>query len=105
MYLNFTSRYKNILGKVEQVNPLKYGITSNHINGDVTYLITQYFDTPFVVEVPIKVAMQLEQKIDISINNTILVIGSIQQIYVDESIISKDRFVSLDKANYLLVPV
>lgn len=59
------------------------------------------FDTPFVAEAVIKVAMKLEQKIDITINNTILIIGSIQHIDIDESIISPDGFVSLDKANIL----
>lgn len=59
------------------------------------------FDAPFVAEAPIKVAMKLEQKIDITINNTILIIGSIQHIELDENIISSDGFVSLDKANIL----
>lgn len=59
------------------------------------------FDAPFVAEALIKVAMKLEQKIDITINNTILIIGSIQHIDIDESIISSDGFVSLDKANIL----
>lgn len=59
------------------------------------------FGAPFVAEAPVKVAMKLEQKIDISINNTILIIGSIQHIELDERLISSDGFVSLDKANIL----
>ena len=38
MDLDFSTDYQNILDKIEQVNPLKYGKTRNHINGDVTYL-------------------------------------------------------------------
>ena len=59
------------------------------------------FNAPFVAEAPIKVAMKLEQKIDITINNTILIIGSIQHMELDEAIISKDGFVDLAKANTL----
>lgn len=59
------------------------------------------FDAPFVAEAPIKVAMKLEQKMDITINNTILLIGSIQFIEIDEEIISSDGFVALDQASTL----
>lgn len=59
------------------------------------------FDAPFVVEAPVKVAMKLEQKIEMSINNTILIIGSIQHIETDENIISSDGFVALNKTNTL----
>lgn len=38
MNLNISTSYQNILDKIEQVNPLKYGKTRNYINGDVTYL-------------------------------------------------------------------
>ena len=59
------------------------------------------FDAPFVAEAHVKVAMKLEQKIDIDINGTILVIGSIQQIELDETLLSSDGFVALHKANTL----
>lgn len=58
-------------------------------------------DAPFVAEAPIKVAMKLEQRMDIAINNTILLIGSIQYIEIDERIISAGGFVALDQANAL----
>jgi flavin reductase (DIM6/NTAB) family NADH-FMN oxidoreductase RutF len=56
---------------------------------------------PFIAEAPIKIAMKFEQKIDITINNTILIIGSIEQIEVDEALIAQDGFVALEKANIL----
>lgn len=59
------------------------------------------FDVPFVAQSPIKIAMKFEQKIDIAINQTILIIGSIQHIDIDENIIAPDGFVALDKANTL----
>ncbi len=59
------------------------------------------FDAPFVAEAPVKVAMKLEEKIDIAINNTILIIGSIQHIEIEERFISPDGFVSLNEAKTL----
>lgn len=60
-----------------------------------------HFNAPFVAEAPVKVAMKLEQKIDIAINNTILIIGSINHIEIDENIISSDGFVALNHLNTL----
>jgi flavin reductase (DIM6/NTAB) family NADH-FMN oxidoreductase RutF len=54
---------------------------------------------PFVAEAPIKIAMKFEQKIDISLNKTMLIIGSIQQIEIEESAIAEDGFVALDQLN------
>lgn len=59
------------------------------------------FNAPFVTEAHIKVAMKMEQKIELTINNTILIIGSIEHIEIDENIISSDGFITLDKANTL----
>ncbi len=58
-------------------------------------------EVPFVSEAPIKILMKFEQKINIEINNTILIIGSIEHIEIDDTIISEDGFVALDKANTL----
>jgi len=58
-------------------------------------------DAPFVAEAPVKVALKLEQKVDIAINNTILIIGSIQHIEIDDAIISSDGFVGLDQVDAL----
>ena len=58
-------------------------------------------DAPFVAEAPVKVAMKLEQKVDIAINNTILIIGSIQHIEMDDAMISSDGFVGLDQVDAL----
>jgi flavin reductase (DIM6/NTAB) family NADH-FMN oxidoreductase RutF len=59
------------------------------------------FNVPFVAEAPVKVLMKFEEKTDITINDTILVIGSIQHIELDEKYISPDGFVALDKLNLL----
>ncbi len=67
----------------------------------LTEVYQENFDAPFVAEAHVKVAMKLEQKIDITINGTILIIGSIQHIELDEALLSEDGFVALHKANTL----
>ncbi|MBC7904214.1 MAG: flavin reductase [Gemmatimonadaceae bacterium] len=57
---------------------------------------------PFVGEAIIKIAMKFEEKIDITINNTVLIIGSIQQIELDEALIEADGFVNLHAAKVLI---
>jgi flavin reductase (DIM6/NTAB) family NADH-FMN oxidoreductase RutF len=64
----------------------------------------QYVHThhaPFALEAKVKIAMKFQQKIDITINNTILVIGSIEHIIINEDIISEDGFVALEEENIL----
>lgn len=59
------------------------------------------FPAPFVTESPIKIGMKFEEKIDIAINGTILIIGSIQFIDLQEEWLSSDGFVDLAKAKTL----
>lgn len=59
------------------------------------------FPVPFVAESPVKIGMKFEEKVDIAINGTILIIGSIQFIEIDEQFLSDDGFVDLAKAKTL----
>ncbi|NBV08984.1 MAG: flavin reductase [Flavobacteriia bacterium] len=59
------------------------------------------FTAPFVEEAPIKIGMKFEEKIDIAINGTLLIIGSIQYIELDEQWLSDDGFIDVAKANTL----
>lgn len=59
------------------------------------------FEAPFVAEAEVKIAMKFQQKIDIAINGTILIIGSIEHIELDEALVSPEGFVALDKASML----
>ena len=69
---------------------------------DVTGLKTEYknnFFAPFVDESTIQLGIEFREKMDISINNTILIIGEIIQIYIPEDCLNKDGFVDIEKAN------
>jgi flavin reductase (DIM6/NTAB) family NADH-FMN oxidoreductase RutF len=59
------------------------------------------FPTPFVTEAPVKIAMKFIEKIDITINGTIMVLGSVEKILFDDNLLSKDGFVALEKAEIL----
>ena len=69
---------------------------------DVTGLKTEYknnFFSPFVAESNVQLGIEFKEKIDISINNTIMIIGEIVQIYIPANCILEDGFIDLEKAN------
>lgn len=59
------------------------------------------FHAPFVKEAPVKIAMQLQQKTDIQLNGTILIIGSVERIEMDDTLLHEDGFVNLTSADVL----
>lgn len=59
------------------------------------------FSAPFVQEAVVKIGMAFRERIDINLNGTILLLGSIQHIDVSEYLVGSDGFVALDKADIL----
>lgn len=57
---------------------------------------------PFVKEGVVKIAMKFEETIPIRLNGTILIIGSVQHIHINETLIEEDGFVSLSDADILI---
>ena len=67
---------------------------------DVTNLNEAYkgeFSAPFVKYSPVQIAMQFVEEYSIAANNTILVIGKIEKLYIEDTLIEKDGFVNLSK--------
>ncbi|MBM3178355.1 MAG: flavin reductase [Bacteroidetes bacterium] len=56
---------------------------------------------PFVKEAIVKMAMKYEEKVDISINGTIMIIGSIQMICLPDRMVSEDGYVGHDLGDTL----
>jgi len=83
------ARYRQDVSEFDAV-----GFTSEYHND---------FPAPFVKEAVVKVAMRMEQKIDISVNGTILIIGSLQTIWLKDDMLHKDGFVALEKGDALSV--
>jgi len=69
---------------------------------NVTNLETDYknnFFVPFVKDCPIQIAMKYVEEYNIKSNNTKLVVGEIQELYIKDELIQKDGFLNLSKGN------
>ena len=69
---------------------------------DKTQLISEYkkeFHSPFVKDAPLQLAMEFVEEYHIKANDTILVIGKIVGLYVDNELLENDGFINLSKAN------
>ncbi|GGI57706.1 flavin reductase family protein [Winogradskyella haliclonae] len=67
---------------------------------DVTKLEEEYkneFPAPFVKGCPIQIAMQYQEEYHIKVNNTILLVGKIEKLYVENELLEKDGFINLSK--------
>ncbi len=56
---------------------------------------------PFVAESPVQYVLKFEQLMPIELNNTFLVIGSLQAAYVQAGMLEEDGFLDLAKAGIL----
>jgi hypothetical protein len=48
---------------------------------------------------PVGTRVEFKERIDITINNTIMIIGQINEVYVPEDCLCEDGFLDLEKAN------
>lgn len=90
---------ENIYKQAHQTSA-RYGTAISEF--DATGLKTEYknnFLAPFVAESNIQLGIEFKEKIDLSINNTIMIIGEIVQIYLPEDCLCEDGFIDLEKAN------
>ena len=68
---------------------------------DVTGLIPEYkndFFAPFVKDSNVKLAMEFKEKVTLSINNTVLIIGEVKDVYFPQNCLQKDGFLDIEKA-------
>ncbi|WP_299224366.1 flavin reductase family protein [uncultured Psychroserpens sp.] len=56
------------------------------------------FQAPYVKGAPLQLAMKYVEEYDIKSNNTILVIGKIIGLHVNENLLTEDGFINLSKA-------
>lgn len=57
---------------------------------------------PFVEDAVVKIAMKLEESIPITLNGTTLIVGSIMQVEINDSMVGTDGFVDLSKEDVLI---
>lgn len=68
---------------------------------DMTKLEQEYkngFYAPFVKNTPVQMAMHFIEEYPIEANGTILIVGQISELYIDDSILQADGFIDLSKA-------
>ena len=68
---------------------------------DVTQLTEDYkngFYAPFVKQSPVQMAMTYVEEYPIKVNGTILLIGAIKDLYIQDNLLEKDGFVNLSEA-------
>ncbi len=82
----------------------KYNSTISEF--DMTGLEEVYKDSfyaPFVKNVPVQMAMMYVEEYNIKANNTILLIGQIKDLYLNEDLLQKDGFLNLSKAEIVAI--
>lgn len=57
------------------------------------------FLPPFVANSPIKIGLKFEEQIPIKINGTIMVIGAIEHLIIDDQLITDQGYINLSEAN------
>jgi flavin reductase (DIM6/NTAB) family NADH-FMN oxidoreductase RutF len=68
---------------------------------DATHLTPDYklgFKAPFVKESHIQLGVQFKERINITTNNTVLIIGQINQVYFPNNCLCDDGFLDIEKA-------
>lgn len=87
-------------GIIEDAHHTSAKYDSNISEFDVTQLEEEYKDdffAPFVKNCPIQLAISYVEEYDIKANNTILLIGKIEKLYVPDELLDKDGFINLAK--------
>jgi flavin reductase (DIM6/NTAB) family NADH-FMN oxidoreductase RutF len=64
---------------------------------DLSEIFLEDFFAPFVNRAPVKIGMKFLEEYVINANQTILVIGEIQNIYIEKELLEVDGFVNLSK--------
>ncbi len=57
---------------------------------------------PFVKDAVVKIAMKFEDSIPIPLNGTVLIIGSVVQVEIDDEIVGEDGFINLSASEVLI---
>ena len=57
------------------------------------------FPVPFVKESPIKIGLSLQETIPIKSNNTLFIVGKVEQLFIDDNYVDERGYIRLDYMN------
>jgi len=66
---------------------------------DLNAVYKNSFFAPFVEESNVQIALEFKEKIDLTINNTILIIGEVKEVYFPVDCQQNDGYIDIEKAN------
>lgn len=89
----------NLIEQAHQTSAKYADAESEFAAVGLTEEFTSHSKAPFVLESPVKYAMELKEIIPIQFNNTFFVIGAVTGVFADEQILAADGFLDLEKAN------
>ena len=72
---------------------------------DMVGLTPEYkadFPVPFVMESHVQYAMELSEVIPLRMNNTFMVVGKLQHVFIEKAIIANDGFIDVSKVGSLV---
>ena len=55
------------------------------------------FEAPFVKESPIQIGLKLVEEAKVEVNNTILMIGEVMHLYIDDQLLTNEGYLDLEK--------
>ncbi len=91
----------NLIKQAHQTSAKYKDIESEFSTVGLTEEFTDYSKAPFVLESPVKYAMELKEIIPIKFNNSFFVIGAVTAVFAGEHILAEDGFLDLEKANII----
>ncbi|HAO15886.1 MAG TPA: flavin oxidoreductase [Tenacibaculum sp.] len=98
-YFTVNHIYKEI---IEDAHHTSAKYASEISEFDKTLLEEEYlndFHAPFVKNSPIQIGLKYVEEYNIKANGTILVLGEILDLYIEEKLVADDGFVNLSEAN------
>ncbi|MGR3809237.1 flavin reductase family protein [Jiulongibacter sp. NS-SX5] len=63
----------------------------------LTPLYRNDWPAPFVAESPVQLMLKFKEEVPIKVNNTIMIIGEVEAIYLQDGLLQDDGFVNLQK--------
>lgn len=97
-YFTFNHIKEEFFKKAHQTAARYPKETSEFDATGLTPFFEEGFIAPYVKESEFRIGLKLEEKYDLSINNTIFLIASVQEVILKEEIIEKDGYLDIEKA-------